>query len=107
MVAITSDSAGNNGTLAKILEARCQNLSIDFKAKNHHVRCLAHVLNIAVQVFLTELKEERSKKSEFDLAEEDLAELRLEVFQIEDDDDEAGALVSVVRKVYNRVYIFW
>jgi hypothetical protein len=54
--AITTDSASNNFTFAQHLENACQIRGIQFQAKNFHVRCLAHVMNLAVQDFLEELK---------------------------------------------------
>lgn len=54
--AITTDNAANNMTFLQHLETTCQEQSIPFQAENRHVRCLAHVMNLAVQDFLAELK---------------------------------------------------
>jgi hypothetical protein len=54
--AITTDSASNNITFMQHLEEVCRNHRVDFKARNCHVRCLAHAMNLAVQDFLKELK---------------------------------------------------
>jgi len=40
----------------KSLESVCQERSIDFTAKNNHVRCLAHIINLAAQAALSSLK---------------------------------------------------
>ena len=38
------------------LEYNCQNKSIDFDAVDNHCRCIAHVMNLAVQVILKQIK---------------------------------------------------
>jgi hypothetical protein len=38
------------------LQATCTNMNIAFTAKNNHVRCLAHVINLAAQAALSKLK---------------------------------------------------
>jgi len=40
----------------KSLESVCQERSIDFTTKNNHVRCLAHIINLAAQAALSSLK---------------------------------------------------
>ena len=57
-MAITTDNASNNNTFCQILESKCINENINFDKKNHHIRCIAHVLNLAVQTFLKSLKAE-------------------------------------------------
>ncbi|PKY33580.1 hypothetical protein RhiirB3_394916 [Rhizophagus irregularis] len=47
-----------NDTLIKSLESVCQERSIDFITKNNHVRCLAHIINLATQAALSSLKVE-------------------------------------------------
>lgn len=40
------------------MESKCIDENINFDKKNHHIRCIAHVLNLAVQTFLKSLKAE-------------------------------------------------
>lgn len=40
----------------KSLESVCQERNIDFTVKNNHVRCLAHIINLAAQAALSSLK---------------------------------------------------
>lgn len=40
----------------KLLESTCKDRNIDFTVKNNHVRCLAHVINLAAQAALSSLK---------------------------------------------------
>ncbi|PKB92623.1 hypothetical protein RhiirA5_444021 [Rhizophagus irregularis] len=54
----TDKSAYMNDTLIKSLESVCQERSIDFITKNNHVRCLAHIINLATQAALSSLKVE-------------------------------------------------
>lgn len=41
-----------------MLENKCIIENINFNEKNQHVRCIAHILNLAVQTFLNSLKAE-------------------------------------------------
>lgn len=54
--AITTDNAANNITFLRNLEISCQEQSVSFQLKHRHVRCLAHIMNLAVQDFLEALK---------------------------------------------------
>lgn len=40
----------------RYLEYDCQSKSIDFDAVDNHCRCIAHVMNLAVQVILKQIK---------------------------------------------------
>ena len=40
----------------KLLESTCQSKNIDFTVANNHVRCLAHIINLAAQDALSSLK---------------------------------------------------
>jgi hypothetical protein len=55
-MACTTDNASNNDTLMKALETTCKNRNIEFTAYNHHIRCLAHIINLAAQDALSMLK---------------------------------------------------
>ncbi|CAB5359159.1 unnamed protein product [Rhizophagus irregularis] len=54
--AITSDNATNNDTFMKYLENTCQKKNISFDAINNHCRCIAHIMNLAVQEILKQIK---------------------------------------------------
>lgn len=55
-MACTTDNASNNDTLINALQTTCQSRNIGFTAHNNHVRCLAHVINLAAQAALSKLK---------------------------------------------------
>ncbi len=55
-MACTMDNASNNDTLMNKLQVTCQSRKIEFTANNNHVRCLAHVINLAAQAALFKLK---------------------------------------------------
>jgi len=53
---ITSDNAGNNLTMAKELDRLLGERGIEWDHEKHHIPCLSHVINIAVQKFLKAIK---------------------------------------------------
>ena len=53
---ITTDNASNNDTLIKMVEETCKSKHIEFFTYHNHVRCLAHVINLAAQDALAKLK---------------------------------------------------
>ena len=55
LLAITTDSASNNDALAAHLETACQHQGAPFDQDSMHVRCIAHIINLAVQDFLKKL----------------------------------------------------
>jgi len=55
-MAIITDNATNNDTMIKMMEETCKNKNIAFSSYNNHVRCLAHVINLAAQDALAKLK---------------------------------------------------
>ena len=56
MLAITCDNAANNDVLLQKLEDHCKLNNIEFNAKWNHVRCIAHIMNLAVQAILKAVK---------------------------------------------------
>ena len=52
LLAITTDNASNNETLVSHLITVSQERSIQFRGSAVHVRCTAHIINLAVQAFL-------------------------------------------------------
>ncbi len=57
-MACTTDNASNNDTFIRSLEVTCSAEGIEFKAEKQHVRCLAHIINLAVQQALKSLEAE-------------------------------------------------
>jgi hypothetical protein len=55
-MAVTTDNATNNDTLMRMLQNTCRSQNIEFTVNNNHVRCLAHVINLAAQEALSKLK---------------------------------------------------
>ena len=54
---ITTDNASNNDTTCEELSDRLYDShQIDWDPKEHHIACLAHVINLAVQSFLKNIK---------------------------------------------------
>lgn len=53
---MTTDNASNNITFLKAVEDELSKKSIHFNSEDMHVRCLAHVMNLAAQQVLTTLK---------------------------------------------------
>jgi hypothetical protein len=58
LLAVTTDNATNNDTFLEGLSEACKARGIGFTDADNHVRCLAHVINLAVQAFLATLKVE-------------------------------------------------
>jgi hypothetical protein len=58
LLGVTSDNAANIGKLLVGFEAACKERNVPFNASRQHVRCVLHVLNLAVQALLRELKAE-------------------------------------------------
>jgi hypothetical protein len=53
---ITTDGASNNDTMATCLQRRLLEIDVDWDPQTQHINCLNHVINLAVQAFLRELK---------------------------------------------------
>lgn len=60
ILACTTDNASNNDTFMEHLEKICHNAGITFDAENQRVRCIAHILNLAVQEALKTLKADQA-----------------------------------------------
>ena len=56
IMAVTTDNASNNDTFLHSLGDYCDKLGIDFKYPDKHIRCMAHIINLSVQVLLKGLK---------------------------------------------------
>ena len=52
---MTTDSASNNGTMVRQLERLLEEEGIPWNHEVHHIRCLAHVINLVVGAFLKNL----------------------------------------------------
>ena len=52
LLAITTDNASNNDTFLGHLETACGQQGIQFSRESAHVRCVAHIINLAAQRFL-------------------------------------------------------
>jgi hypothetical protein len=55
LLAITTDNASSNNTFLECLGKECQRRNIPFNQESMRVRCIAHVINLAVQAFLGKL----------------------------------------------------
>jgi len=68
---ITVDNASNNDTFLSAFEALCREEGATFTKKSGHVRCIAHIVNIAMQELLRALKSEAFESEEAYLAASD------------------------------------
>jgi hypothetical protein len=57
ILGISTDNASNMDKMFNKFEAICEYEGIKFDAKNQRVRCLAHIINLAVQNIFKSLKE--------------------------------------------------
>lgn len=55
LLGVTTDNAANINRFLALFERVCQDKGIAFDKKEQHARCLAHVINLAVQALLREL----------------------------------------------------
>jgi len=53
---ITADNAGNNGTMCDTLSRLLGNIGIEWDPKKYQISCMNHVINLAVQEFITFVK---------------------------------------------------
>ena len=55
---ITTDNADNNTNLMKRLSQKLRNeLRIHWDSEKHHINCLNHIINLAIQDFLKSIKD--------------------------------------------------
>jgi hypothetical protein len=80
LLAVTSDNASSNSSFATELESICKERNIPFTRADSHVRCMAHVIHLAVQTFLKALN--------------------IEVPDTDDDDDRAAFCDSGAGRVH-------
>jgi len=52
---ITTDNASNNFSMARELERMLEDIGVTWDRKTNHIPCLAHIINLVVQQFLTTL----------------------------------------------------
>jgi len=52
LLGVTTDNASNNGKLLSYFEDFSRKRGITFDKEQQHVRCLAHIMNLAAQAFL-------------------------------------------------------
>ncbi|GBB84907.1 hypothetical protein RclHR1_01150011 [Rhizophagus clarus] len=58
ILGVSTDNASNMNKMLSKFEQICKYEGFKFDAKNQHVRCLVHIINLAVQIILKTLKEE-------------------------------------------------
>ena len=58
LLAVTTDNAASNNRFITQLESDCLPNGIEFRKGENHVRCVAHVINLAVQALLQALRSE-------------------------------------------------
>ena len=58
LLGVTTDNASNIDKLLDGFEDECEERNVTFNKSKQHVRCVLHVLNLAVQTLLRELKAE-------------------------------------------------
>lgn len=69
MLAISTDNASNNDTMFQNFANICAREDVNFDPPNQRVRCLGHIINLAVQNTLKDLKAE-GPNEENDLLDE-------------------------------------
>jgi len=67
---VTTDNARNNDTFFKEFEKICIENYVEFNHNQNHVRCLAHIMNLAVQKILIHIKAENIEDENLILRDE-------------------------------------
>ena len=65
-MSITTDNASNNLTFLGAVETAFSAGNLEFNVKNHHVRCLDHVINLAAQQILQSLNVESNIEADIE-----------------------------------------
>ncbi|CAG8794594.1 13745_t:CDS:2, partial [Dentiscutata erythropus] len=73
ILAITTDNASNNNTMFRYFANHCIYNQINFDMNNQRVRCLAHIINLAAQDLLKNLKAEGLNENKILLNNEDIS----------------------------------
>ena len=68
-MAIALDNASNNNTFLKELGSICEKKNINFNHEKNRVRCLAHIINLAVQENLKHVKTGEAEEENVILSE--------------------------------------
>jgi len=88
---ITTDSASNNVKMMKELTKLLRKDGVTWSGLAHHIRCLAHVINLAVKAFLSNLKATPMSEEQQWLSSDDPQELDGgQESDIEEDEDMYG-----------------
>ena len=61
---ITTDNASNNITMAKELQRKLRNIGTEWDASTSHIPCMAHVVNLCVQRFMSATSEKAKELEE-------------------------------------------
>jgi hypothetical protein len=87
---ITTDSASNNIRMMKELSILLQDDGVTWDGLAHHIRCLSHVINLAVKAFLSNLKISQVSDEEDWDSHDDVLESTFEDQSDNDDEDLYG-----------------
>src|SRR3954467_13586429 len=79
-MAVVTNNASNNGAFLQLVEENLRQEKILFDVKNQHVRCMAHVINLAVQSFLQYLTASNTVNNNSDISDD--------IYTYEDNDDD-------------------
>jgi len=85
---ITTDNASNNIKCMKKLSDKLLEKGVIWSAKEHHIPCLNHVINLAVQAFLKKLKALNSENIQEDKEKEDKEKNYISEEEDEDESDD-------------------
>jgi len=95
LLCITCDNASNNGTMMKELSNKLRRFCrIAWDHKAHHIACLNHVLNLAVEAFLKSIKATNLDGTGFNDSDGDDEHEHEE--NDSDDEEETGLEIEVV-----------